>query len=82
MVRKLLRDCHSSKPESPRVRRTHARTLLDVLAILIQCRGTDEAQFSSRKHGLQEVGCIHTTLLAAHNMTSQHSAERAESISE
>ena len=35
------------------------RVLLDVLAVLIQGSGTDQAQLTTGKHGLEHVACIH-----------------------
>ena len=33
--------------------------LLNELAVLIQSGGTDQAQFTTSKHGLEHVGCCH-----------------------
>ncbi len=36
--------------------------LLDVLAVLVECRGADETQFAPRQHRLDHVAGVHRTL--------------------
>ena len=38
------------------------RILLNALAVLVECRGTDAAQLAAGQHGLEQVRCVHTTV--------------------
>ena len=50
-------------------RRSRRRILFDVLAVFVQCGGTDAVQLAPGQHGLEQVAGIHGALglAGAHN---------------